>query len=141
MLESPLVSSPAATSRVDLVSTIVVAAFGTFTLVLGIWALVDTTSFYGNIAEFPPYNRHFLHDVGAFQMGLGAALLFALVWRSDAILAVLGGAAVGASAHWLAHVADEDLGGRMSDPWSLGVIALILVAVFAWKLWARYRTA
>jgi uncharacterized membrane protein YidH (DUF202 family) len=127
-------------TRVDLVSTIVAAAFGAFTLALGIWALVDTTSFYDNIAEFPPYNVHFLHDVGAFQMGLGAALLFALAWRDDAILAVLGGAAVGATAHWIAHAADEDLGGRTSDPFSLGLIALILVVVFGWRLWARYQT-
>jgi hypothetical protein len=127
--------------RVELVSTIVVALFGAFTLALGIWALVDTTSFYDNIAEFPPYNRHFLHDLGAFQIGLGAALLFALVWRGDAITAVLGGAAAGATAHWIAHVGDEHLGGRASDPWTLGLIAAILVGVFAWRLWARHRAA
>jgi hypothetical protein len=124
-------------SRVDLVSAIVVGAFGLFTFALGAWALLDTTSFYENIAEFPPYNEHLLHDVGAFQMGLGAALLFALVWRGDAILAVLGGAAVGAAAHEIAHIADNGLGGRSSDPWSLGLIAVILVCVFGWRLWAR----
>ena len=124
-------------ARVDLVSALVVAAFGLLTFALGVWALLDTTSFYENIAEFPPYNEHLLHDVGAFQMGLGAALLFALVWRGDAILAVLGGAAVGATAHEFAHIVDEDMGGRTSDPWSLGLIAVILVFVFGWRLWAR----
>lgn len=127
-----------ANTRIDIVSTITVAAFGLFTLAFGIWALVDTTGFYDNIAEFPPYNKHFLHDLGAFQMGLGAALLFALLWRDDAILAALGGAAVGATAHEIAHVADNGLGGRNSDPWTLGIIAIILVAVFAWRLYARY---
>jgi hypothetical protein len=125
-------------TRVDLASTIVVASFGLFTLALGIWALVDTTGFYENIAEFPPYNKHFLHDLGAFQMGLGAALLFALVWRDDAILAALGGAAVGASAHEIAHIADNGLGGRDSDPWTLGIMAVILVAVFTWRLYLRH---
>jgi hypothetical protein len=129
------------TSRVDLVSTIVVATFGVFTLALGIWATFDTSSFYEEIAFFEPYNRHFLHDVGAFQMGLGAALLFALVWRGDAILAVLGGATVGAVVHWIVHVADEDIGGRSSDPVTLGIIALILTATFAWRLYARYRSS
>lgn len=127
-------------SRVDLVSTIVVGVFGIFTFALGVWALLDTTSFYENIAKFPPYNEHLLHDVGAFQMGLGAALLLALVWRGDAILAVLGGAAVGATAHEFAHVIDEELGGRSSDPWSLGLIAVILVCVFGWRLWTHYQT-
>jgi len=125
--------------RAQLVSNLVAALFGLFTFSLGVWALVDTSSFYENIAEFPPYNRHFLHDVGAFQMGLGAALLFALIWRGDAVLAVLGGAAVGGVAHWAAHVADEDHGGRASDPYTLGVIALILVVAFAWRLLAGQR--
>jgi hypothetical protein len=127
--------------RVQLVSTLVAGLFGAFTFLLGVWAIADTSSFYENIAEFPPYNRHFLHDVGAFQMGLGAALLFAIIWRSDALLAVLGGAAVGATAHWAAHVADEDLGGRARDPYLLGVIALVLVAVFIWRLAASRPAA
>jgi len=128
-----------APSRVDLVSTLVVGAFGAFTLILGLWALIDAQSFYDEIATFPPYNRHLLHDVGAFQIGLGAALLFALVWRDDALLAVLGGAAVGATAHEIAHIWDYELGGRDSDPVSLGVIAAVLVATFLWRLSWRYR--
>lgn len=71
-------------ARVDLVSSIVIGAFGLFTFLFGVWALVDAASFYDNIAKFGQYNRHFLHDVGAFQMGLRACLLFALVWRDDA---------------------------------------------------------
>ncbi|HVP06044.1 MAG TPA: hypothetical protein VMT90_10250 [Dehalococcoidia bacterium] len=128
-----------ARSRSDLVSTLVIAGFGVFTLVLGFWALIDTSSFFDNIGHFPPYNRHFLHDVGAFQIGIGGALLFALAWRDDAILAVLGGAAAGATAHEIAHIADSDLGGRDSDPFTLGIIAAILLAAFAWRLRLRYR--
>jgi hypothetical protein len=126
-------------SRVDLVSTLVVAAFGAFTLVLGVWALIAPVSFFDNIGHFEPYNRHFLHDVGAFQIGLGAAALFALAWRDDALLAVLGGAAAGATAHEIAHIADHGIGGRDSDPYTLGLIAAVLVATFAWRLSARYR--
>ena len=125
-------------SRQDLVSTIVVAVFGVFTLVLGFWALVAPVNFFDNIGHFPPYNRHFLHDVGAFQIGIGAALLFALAWRDDAILAVLGGAAAGAGAHEIAHIVDSDLGGRDSDPFTLGIVAVILIATFVWRLRARY---
>lgn len=125
--------------RVDLVSSLVVGAFGAFTFLLGLWALVDAQSFYDEIAKFGQYNRHFLHDVGAFQMGLGACLLFALVWRNDALLAVLGGAAMGATAHEIAHIWDYELGGRDTDPWSLGIIAAVLVATFLWRLRWRYR--
>ncbi len=129
---------PRSSVRNDLVSSIVIGALGLFTLALGAWALADTSSFYDNIAEFPPYNRHLLHDIGAFQVGLGAALLFALVWRGDAILAVLGGATAGTVTHWAAHVADDGMGGRSSDPYSLGIIAAVMTVVFAWRLYTRY---
>jgi hypothetical protein len=118
-------------ARVDLVSSIVIGAFGLFTFVFGIWAMVDAASFYDNIAKFGQYNRHFLHDVGA-------CLLFALAWRNDALLAVLGGAAVGATAHEIAHIWDNQLGGRDSDPWTLGIIAAVLVLTFVWRLRWKY---
>lgn len=132
--------APRSTSRNDIVSTIVVAAFGLFTFAFGVWALADPQSFFDEVAKFEPYNEHLLHDVGAFQMGLGACLLFALIWRGDAVLAVLGGAAVGATAHEIAHIFDEDLGGRSSDPVTLGIIAAVLVAAFIWRLYRRYGT-
>ena len=122
--------------RAQLVSNLVVAAFGLLTLALGIWAITDTTSFFDNIAEWPPYNRHFIHDLGAFQIALGAALLFALMWREDAVLAALGGAAIGGTLHWVVHIADEEFGGRDLDPYLLGVVALILVVTFVWRLFA-----
>ena len=123
--------------RAQLVSNLVVAAFGILTLALGIWALVDPSSFFDNIADWPPYNRHFIHDIGAFQVAIGAVLLFALIWRSDAVLAALGGAAIGATLHWIAHITDEDLlGGSDTDPYLLGIVALILVLTFVWRLLA-----
>ncbi len=131
----------ASTSRVDLVSTLVIAGFGAFTLVLGLWAIIAPVSFFDNIGHFPPYNRHFLHDVGAFQIGLGAAALFAVAWRDDALLAVLGGAAAGTTAHEIAHITDNGIGGRDSDPYTLGLIAAILVATFLWRLRVRYSSA
>ena len=128
-------------SRVDLVSVIILAGFGVFTVVLGVWAMVGPHSFFDNIGHFEPYNRHFVHDVGAFQIGLGAAALFALAWRGDALLAVLGGVAAGATAHEIAHIADSGIGGRDSDPYTLGLNAVLLCAAFAWRLWVRYRAA
>ena len=100
---------------------------GLFTLGLGIWALIAPASFYESIAGFPPYNEHFLHDAGAFQVGLGATLLLALRYR-DALVVALGGFTVGAVAHAAAHVVDRDLGGRATDPLSLSIIALVALA-------------
>jgi hypothetical protein len=73
------------------------------------------------------------------RSGSGLAALFALAWRDDALLAVLGGAAAGATAHEISHIADSGIGGRDSNPYTLGLIAAILVATFAWRLRWRYR--
>lgn len=67
-----------------------------------------------------------MHDLGAFQLGLGATLLAALI-SSDALVAALAGNAVGATFHFAAHVADADLGGRASDPFVVGLLAAVAV--------------
>jgi hypothetical protein len=74
--------------------TAVVIIIGLFTLAFGIWAFFAPASF----AEFVafPYNRHLLHDVGAFQIGIGATMLLALLW-ADSIMVVLAGYVVGSS--------------------------------------------
>ena len=102
---------------------VVAVAGGLFLVVLGIWALIDPRSFYEQLATFPPYNRHFMHDVGAFQVGLGVTLLIALVW-ADALGVALAGVGVGAALHAVSHWVDRDLGGRSSDPYTLSILAI-----------------
>lgn len=93
---------------------------------IGAWAFFAPPGFYDAIATFPPYNLHFTHDVGAFQLGIGAALLGALVWR-DSLFVALAGATVATGFHWVSHVIDRDLGGNSSDPWTLGVLAGLML--------------
>ncbi len=92
----------------------------------GLWAFIAPRSFFDVVAVYPPYNQHLIHDLGAFQLGLGAALLLGLVLR-DALFAVLGGNAVGALIHFFSHVEDRSLGGHASDPFTVGALALLLV--------------
>ena len=92
----------------------------------GLWAFIDARSFYDQLATFPPYNRHLLHDIGAFQIGIGASLLLAAAWR-DALSAALGGAGLGGVFHAAAHVWDRDLGGKATDPWFFALLAVVLV--------------
>lgn len=96
-------------------------------LVPGLWAFLWPSSFHEHVAGFEPFNLHLLHDVGAFQLGIGVALLGALRWR-DALSVALLGAAAGAGVHAASHILDSHLGGRVSDPWSLSLLALLLVA-------------
>jgi hypothetical protein len=118
----------------DRLVVVITAVAGLFFVALGVWAFVSPSSFYDQIALFPPYNRHFLHDAGAFQIGLGATLLLAL-WSRDALLVALLGTGAGAAAHAVSHVIDRDLGGRSLDPVSLTVLAVVIVlaALLRWR--------
>jgi hypothetical protein len=107
-------------------------------VVPGAWSYLAPRSFHETVALFDPFNLHLFHDLGAFQLGIGAALLAALVWR-DALTVALVGAAVGAGLHAVSHVVDRDLGGRVSDPWLLGLLAVALVVALALRLRAVVR--
>jgi hypothetical protein len=61
---------------------------GLFTLALGVWAFFAPRSFYEQLATFDPYNRHLIHDIGAFQLAIAAAMLAAERWR-DTLAVVL----------------------------------------------------
>ncbi|QDB79552.1 hypothetical protein FE251_09315 [Georgenia wutianyii] len=96
-------------------------------LVPGVWAFLRPRSFHEHVAMFDPFNLHLLHDVGAFQIGVGVALLGVLVWH-DALSVALLGATTAAGAHAVSHVLDRELGGRGSDPWVLSLLAVLLGA-------------
>ena len=105
-------------------------AAAAFFVAIGLWAFLDARSFYDQLAVFPPYNEHFLHDVGAFQIGIGATLALGMLgWGGMAT--AFGGAAIGSVFHVAAHVIDSDLGGKDSDPFTLGLLALVL----GWAAW------
>ncbi len=111
----------------DRFARVVAVIASVFFLGGGVWAMAAPRSFYRGTATFPPYNEHFLHDVGAFQLGLGAVLVFALL-RWTGLQATLAGVAVGSVAHAASHVVDRDLGGRATDPVSLSLFAALVVA-------------
>jgi PPOX class probable F420-dependent enzyme len=107
------------------------AAVGLSTIAAGIWCLVDPRSF----AEFVKFDfhEHFLHDVGAFQLGLGITLLLALI-RADALATALAGFIVANTVHTVNHVMDLDQGGSAAEAWLLGAISIALVAAFVLRL-------
>lgn len=92
----------------------------------GVWAFLWPHSFYESVATFPPFNLHLFHDVGAFQLGIAAAMIGGLLW-SDGLAVGLFGGVVGSTMHAISHFLDTDLGGRASDPYTLGALALLLV--------------
>lgn len=96
-----------------------------FFVVFGLWAFFDPQSFFDKVAVFPPYNEHFLHDVGAFQIGIGVTLALGMLGWSG-LATAFGGAAVGSILHVIAHFIDSDLGGKDTDPIGLGLLAAAL---------------
>jgi hypothetical protein len=92
-------------------------------LVFGVWALLLPASFAGFIA-YPPFNLHLIHDVGAFQIGIGVTIALAGV-VDDAVLAALSGFVVASGVHTWSHYVDRPLGGHDSDVAILVVLTLI----------------
>lgn len=108
-------------------------------LAVGSWALMAPGSFASWIS-FPPYNEHLIHDAGALQIGIGAALLLSLL-SSDALIAALGGFLVGGTLHVFNHTVDRHLGGHASDPWWLAAQVLLAAAALGVHLRGRSRRA
>ena len=109
----------------------VTTSVGAATAGIGIWCLVDPNSF-ADAVGFDAH-RHFLHDVGAFQLGLGVTLLLALLW-ADALATALAGFVMANTVHTVNHVVDLDVGGSVAQAWILGVVSLALVLAFVLRL-------
>jgi hypothetical protein len=96
---------------------------------LGAWAFFAPESF-ARFIDYAPYNRHLLHDAGAFQLGIGVSVLLALFW-ADSLVVALTGFAVASGLHTVSHAIDRQLGGHDSDVPALGLLTLVaLVAIY-----------
>jgi hypothetical protein len=118
----------------------VAVALGLGFVALGVWAVIDPRSFFDGPATFAPYNQHFLQDIGAFQVGLGAVLLLAGVpARADGLAVALVGVGVGAALHTVSHVVGRDLGGNpQTDIPTFAAMAVLLLAAGGFR-WRRER--
>ena len=120
-----------ASSRVRGYVSAVTLLAGAGMLGAGIWCLAAPRSF-AEAVKFP-YAEHFIHDLGAFQAGIGVTLLLAVAW-SDALALALAGFLVANSVHAVNHALDLDLGGRASDPWLLGLASLLIAVALGLRL-------
>ncbi|WP_162794777.1 hypothetical protein [Nonomuraea lactucae] len=120
-----MASSTAGTGWGRGATKVIVTAGAAYTLAFGVWMWGWPQSF----SEFAGYpnHEHFLHDLGAYHMGVAAALLAAL-WVRDAVLVALVGLGVASAVHTLNHAIDLDLGGAARDPYVIGAMTLVVVA-------------
>jgi PPOX class probable F420-dependent enzyme len=114
--------------RFVLAVTLLAGLFMTAAGVAALWA----PGWFADAAGFPRHT-HFVHDAGAFQLGIGVTLLLALTWR-DGLALVLAGFLVANTTHAVNHAVDLDLGGHGGDPWGLAALSLLTVAALAVRL-------
>jgi PPOX class probable F420-dependent enzyme len=113
-----------------LVSAITALA-GLGMLLGGAWSLLAPRSF-ADYVDFP-YHEHFLHDLGAFQLGIGATLLLALIW-TDTLAVALAGFLVSNSLHAINHALDQHLGGHDTDARALGTMSILILAALVIRM-------
>jgi hypothetical protein len=111
------------------------ALLGLVTITVGGWAMISPGSFSAFV-NFPPH-RHFVHDIGAFQLGIGATLLLATIW-TDALATALAGYLVGGTAHTVGHIIDADLGGSTAQTVLIGLLSLLAAAMLVVR-WRQLR--
>jgi hypothetical protein len=118
---------------------IVAALSGAWMLAVGLWALLAPRSFAEWI-DFPPYAEHLLHDVGAFQIGIGVSVLAALAWTDAKAVALLGFVVAGAI-HTVNHGIDLNLGGHTADVWLIGASTMLGAAALLIRVGSSNRLA
>lgn len=117
-------------SRMTLIR-VMVAVAGIFYALAGLTLLVAPVWFFYNIGPFPPYNRHYEGDVGAFLLPLGLGLLWAArnPFAHRLLIRVAGAASL---LHALNHVYDDaqaavPITHLLTDALPLVVFAVLLI--------------
>lgn len=72
-------AAPPAT-RTRRYADVVLAVFGVYSVVLGLFMLLAPGTFYDTIGAFGVRNDHFIFDSASFQLPLGLMMLAALKW-------------------------------------------------------------
>jgi hypothetical protein len=108
---------------------------GMFYTLTGLALLFIPTWFFTYIGDFPPFNRHYMGDAGAFVLPLGIGLLLA-IREPAANKTIILLTAVGSLVHALNHAYDDWLAGSSLLHWFYETIPLI---IFAGILFWIYR--
>ena len=117
------------------IAQIVVAIAGLTHLLVGLAMLLAPMWFFVSIGTFPPFNRHYTGDMGAFQLSLGGGLLIAARTPAQQRL-LIAIATAGNLLHMLNHAYDAllshaSLGFWLADTGPMLVLTLALLLVSA----------
>jgi len=84
--------------------------------------------FFDNIGNFPPFNRHYSGDLGAFLLPLGAGLLLAIRNPSKHV-GLIGVAALASGLHVANHLYDDFAHGVLTLQLFTNTVPLFVLAV------------
>ena len=97
-------------------------------LLVGLALIFAPQWFFDNIGNFPPFNRHYSGDLGAFLLPLGIGLLWAA--RDPARhLGLIGVALAGSWLHVLNHLFDDLVEGALSPLFFSNTLPLLALTV------------
>jgi len=129
------VSQPAH-ARADVVTAVLVVV-GASQVVTGLVAFLAPQTFYDVLAGYPPFNEHFLMDVGSWQIALGALTVFG-ARRADWRVPLLAFLALQYALHLIPHLIHFDDAEKSGQAW-FATIALGLTTVLLAGLFLRER--
>ena len=115
---------------------ITLAISGLFYMLTGLGLLFLPTWFFTYIGDFPPYNRHYMGDAGAFILPLGIGLLVA-VRQPKTHRGIILIAAVASLIHALNHAYDDWLVDSPLSHWFAETIPLLLFAGLLFFIYSR----
>lgn len=110
--------------RIDIVRSALVAG-GFFYLLTGIGLLFTPQWFFDNIGFYPPYNRHYAGDLGAFTIPMAIAILYAARQPARHRL-MIAFAFAGSLVHAFNHLVDDPI---------INTLPLFAFAALFWVAW------
>jgi hypothetical protein len=116
----------------------VIGIAGVVHLSASVLMLLAPYSFFMLIEHFPPYNRHYIGDLGALQLPLGIGLLLAASEPFRYRMVVLIAAATNLL-HAINHIYDGLMGPTTMVYWLIDVGLPLLMAVALMVAYVRSR--
>ena len=117
------------------VAQFIVATQGVLNLFIGAALLFAPAWFFERIGHFPPFNRHYMGDLGAFYLAFAIALLWA-ARMPGRHRSLIGAVALGSLLHLGNHLYDDAISGAWSlshaltETLPLAVLAALLLWVW-----------
>ena len=132
-------TDPSLNRPVTLADRIILIICGLSFLLPGLVLLSAPGFFYRTLADFAPFNRHFMGDAGAFTVALGIGLLLTLA-NPAAHRLLIGIAALGNTVHVFNHLYDDIIvdGGNVRHLLT-NTVPLLVMSVLLIVVWWRLR--